>query len=129
MKHNANGLKKAWYCEKPTKYEAKFNAYGRQYENKVYNYLKHVCSEEVVRSPWICWIDSAGKYRAAEPDIVIRDEVKKRICIVEVKAWNFAEGLSDLTRLYLPIYRRMYPSYEIFSCVVNTKKRKTATTP
>lgn len=124
MKHNAKGLKKAWYCNKPSKYKRKINKYGKDYENKVFNYLKHKGFEELIKSPWICWIDSANKYRAAEPDIVIKNVDQKHICIFEVKAWNFAEGLSDLTRLYIPIYRRMYPDYKITSYVVNTKRGK-----
>lgn len=122
-------IKTARRCSKPKNINGGLK--GMKYEHKCHVFISYLFKDmiekdqlQMFRSDWIHWIDVKGKHCGSEADAVIFDHENKIVNVFEVKAWNYAAGISELKTLYMPLYKHMFPEYQIKGFLINGTKGK-----
>lgn len=123
-KYDANGkVKSAKFGTKPITH--KKSKSGADYERRVikrFDKIEHWNSFEKIYNPWIVWENSKnGKICGNEPDILLVNHENKIVVIVEIKSWQWSQGIADVQRTYTPLIQCIYPDYEILGLVVSQK--------
>lgn len=113
--HIVSGLKKVYLtAESPWKKEPRLKgacAKGKTFERTIYRRLKAVVKEKDIHyGQWIRFEDSSG-WHYAQPDIYILGE--KKLWLLEIKRTQTDKAAYQMSLLYRPLLRALYPEKEI----------------
>ncbi len=84
---------------------------GVRYEEKAQDHLREVFPF-ILNSPVVNFIDDSG-FRTCIPDALLVYPPLGRTVIFEIKIQHMPESWWQLKRLYEPVMKAMYPSYDI----------------
>jgi hypothetical protein len=83
---------------------------GIRYEYKAQDYLEALYPVHYVRSPWLMFrLKGEPIPRFCQPDGIIVEPERSRIIIVEIKLRHCAEAYTQVTGIYAPVLRKIFP--------------------
>jgi hypothetical protein len=84
---------------------------GKRYEAKALRMLNRELPH-LLSSPWIEYTARAG-FRFCQPDALFVDEVRNTVTIFEIKYSHTIDAFWQLSELYAPVVRTLYPGMDI----------------
>lgn len=87
-------------------------ALGIRYERKVQKHLLDAFPDYYIPSPWLSFVDGRGNHRICQPDGFFLDIPNGMISVVEVKYQHTTDAWWQLWKLYIPVLRFIFPTFE-----------------
>lgn len=86
---------------------------GLRYERKAQGYMLELHPDQYVASPWIVFrLKGEPLLRWCQPDGILVDIAQARLTIVEIKLRHMVEAYVQVTGIYEPVLRKLFPGWQ-----------------
>lgn len=87
---------------------------GLKYERKAQDYLGELYPDHQVPSPWLAFrLKHEPLLRFCQPDTLLVEPELSRVTIIEIKLRHCREAFTQLSGIYDPVVRRLFPRWDI----------------